>query len=191
METIIGEPYKEQLFTKTNRLTRKMGLYNADNEEIIPPIYDEIFSGFVNPHYVVVVENGQYGLFDLKGNRIFESIYNGFVLAPADSSIISAYQFSKENWVLLKTNGERVFPEAYSKIIQLQKGFVVLQKEDLSSALANISGEPITGFDFSSMGGLNENSPDAEWYEENDVVASATSGLETIFINSKGEVVKR
>ncbi|MEZ4980039.1 MAG: hypothetical protein R2769_00305 [Saprospiraceae bacterium] len=91
----------------------------------------------------------------------------------------------------LKNKWRAGFPEAYSKIIQLQKGFVVLQKEDLSSALANISGEPITGFDFSSMGGLNENSPDAEWYEENDVVASATSGLETIFINSKGEVVKR
>ncbi|MEZ4980040.1 MAG: hypothetical protein R2769_00310 [Saprospiraceae bacterium] len=40
--------------------------------------FTTIFSGFVNPHYVVVVENGQYGLFDLKGNRIFESIYNGF-----------------------------------------------------------------------------------------------------------------
>jgi hypothetical protein len=128
---IIGEEYKEELFVAIDPKTKKMGLIDSKNEEILPMTFDEVYSGLVNPYYVVVYENGHKGLFDLDGKRICESTYDGFMISPSDSSIIGAYMHSQEKWRLINNKGEKVFSEDYAKIEFLQKGLVILQKKTI------------------------------------------------------------
>lgn len=186
---IVGEEYKEKLFVVIDPESKKMGLIDSKNKEILPTVFDEIYSGLVNPYYVVVYENRHKGLFDLRGNRICESIYDGFTLSPSDSSIIGAYLHSQEKWRVINNKGEKIFSEDYAKIEFLQKGLVILQKEDYSSSLASINGESITGFKFQLLHAINKKRAGEKWYVDNDIVARAVEGLETIFVNSKGETV--
>ncbi len=62
---ITGEEYEEPLYVATTPGSTKMGLYNASKEAVLPIIFDEVYSGLVNPYYVVVVENRLKGLFDV------------------------------------------------------------------------------------------------------------------------------
>ncbi len=189
LKAITGEDYREKLFIAIDPISKKMGLLNFNKVEILPMKFDEIYSGFVNPHYVVVYENRGKGLFDLKGKRICESIYDGFLLSPSDSSTIGAYLGSEEKWRIFNGKKERVFAEDYAKIEFLPKGLVLLQKEDLSSSLASISGDLITDFKFQLLQRLDENKAREQWYVEHDIVATAVEGLQTIYINSKGKRV--
>ena len=188
---IVGEAYRENLFVAIQQNPQRMGLYNEQKEEILPIIYDEVYSGLVNPHYVVVVENRLKGLFDVQGRRVCESIYSGFTLSPSDSTVIGAYLGRQEKWRVIDNKGERVFPEDYTKIEFLQKGLVILQNEDYKGCLASVSGELVTPFEFEGLQGVRVDNAQQEWYEENDIVARAILGLGNIYLNSKGEIVNK
>lgn len=188
---IIGEEYPGKLFVSINSENGKMGLFSENEKEVLPAIYDEVYSSIVNPHYIVVVEDRRKGLFDLKGNRICESNYDGFTVSPSDSSVFGAYIGHQEKWRVLDNKGNSVFSEDYTKVQFLQKDLVILQQEDLSSCLASIRGNLITDFKFQLLQGVQDNSPNIDWFNENDIVATAVSGLQTIYVNSKGEIVDR
>ncbi|MFK8105206.1 MAG: hypothetical protein AB8G15_22020 [Saprospiraceae bacterium] len=191
ISVISGKAYEEELLVATQKDPKRMGLYNAKKEVLLPIIYDEVFSGLVNPYYVVVVENGRQGLFDIKGKRICESIYDGFLLSPSDSSIIGAYLGSQEKWRIINHKGTRVFAEDYPQIQFLQKGLVVLQNENYKYSLASIKGTLMTKFEFEMLQGIEENKLEEKWYIENDIVAKAIVGMETIYINSKGKTIAK
>ncbi len=191
LKVILGQEYHDKLFVVTNPVSKKVGLYNSKEEEILPTIYDEIYSSFVNPHYVAVVESRKEGLFDLSGKRICESIYNGFLISPSDSSIIGAYLGSQEKWKIFNVQGTPIFSETYTKIQFLPNGLVILQKEDYKSSLASITGEFITPFEFDLLLELKEDKRTEKWYVDNDIIATAVDGMRTVFVNSKGVVVDK
>jgi len=191
LDIITGEGYTQNLYIVIDPKTQKMGLLNANYVEILPINFDEIYSGFVNPYYVVVYENKRKGLFNLEGKRICESIYNGFLLSPSDSSIIGAYLGGQEKWRILNDKMESVFSEDFAKIEFLQKGLVILQREDLSCSLASINGDLITGFKFQLLQVLDKNRANEKWFVDNNIVATALEGIQTIYINSEGEIVDK
>ena len=191
LAVVSGEKYNEELFIATKADPKKMGLYNSKREELIPIIYDGIFSGFVNPHYVSVSQNRHSGLFDLKGNQVCEIKYNGFVLSPSDPTIIGAYLGSQEKWRVIDNKGKSVFSEDFTKIQFLEKDLVILQNDDFKCSLASIKGELITEFEFELLQGLDKNKATEKWYVDNDIVATAFLDVETIYINSKGKLVKK
>jgi len=191
MTVISGESYPQNLFVGTKSNTKKVGLYDSNQNEILPMKYEEIFSGFMNPHYVVVVEARLQGLFDVLGRKVCESRYSGFILSPSDPTIIGAYIGKEEKWRVINDQGENVFLEDYSKIEFLQNDLVILQNQVQKSCLASINGTFITQFQFDLLKGLDERRRKEKWYTENDIVATAMKELQTIYINSVGNIVEK
>ncbi|MGH1434365.1 MAG: hypothetical protein ACRBG0_07895 [Lewinella sp.] len=192
LDIIVGEEYEEELLVATDQATQKMGLYSSEKQEILPVIYDEVYSGLVNPYYVVVLENRLQGLFDVKGNRVCESLYHGFVLS-SDPSIMMAYLgiAGQEKWIVINNEGQRIFDEAYTSVEFISKDLVILRNDEYKCSLASVKGNFITAFEFELLEGIRENERNEKWYIDNDIVATAYVELARIFINSKGEIIEK
>jgi hypothetical protein len=62
----------------TNKITGKIGVYDIFYNEVIPPLYDDLFN--VDSNRIVYIMHNKYGLLDSFGKKITEPIYDKILL---------------------------------------------------------------------------------------------------------------
>lgn len=120
---------------------KKLGLYNANYELILPPIYDFIYYNGPN-NFIEVRLNGKYGIYDTAGKVIFPPEYdefNNFTNADGDFYFTTV----KDGLTgVYRRNGELVFEIAAEGITDTHPNGFVIRKNG-NRGLVNWEGEEL------------------------------------------------
>ena len=133
-------PYDDYAVEKVARLKGgklEWGLLGKDENEIIPCRYDELL---FNDGIIRLKEDGLWGLFDLSGNRITESIYDSAFAEFVDD--LSAVQ-REGKWGFVNKLGQEVVPCRYDSVTDFDDQISLVRLGGMYGFI-NINGEETT-----------------------------------------------
>ena len=130
----------------------KYGLINLDGNELIAPIYDEIYSLKGVKESLIVKQDGLYGLLNNKGNLIISPKYKE-IKSLDDKDYQKGYITIDENdkYGLLDVTGKTILENKYEKIEGIYSDNYYVIEESGKQKLINKSGEEINLTDYDKI----------------------------------------
>ncbi|RPE08530.1 hypothetical protein EGT74_15935 [Chitinophaga lutea] len=118
------------------------GLLDPDGREIVPPQFDEEFTGLAGndgARLVVVRKGSLYGLFNGAGRRVTPAEYHSISRGPANTALLRVSKESDDDirYGIIDTAGAVVLPVAYDDMRVISDSLLLLGKGD-QRAVMNI-----------------------------------------------------
>ncbi len=109
------------------------GLLGPDGREIVPPRFDEAFSGLSDNdgnRHVVVRKGSQYGLFNAAGKQVIAPEYHSIQRELGDTSLLKVSKEAGDDirYGIIDTAGTVVLPVVYDHIRAIGDSLVLLSK---------------------------------------------------------------